>query len=258
MYKSHTELIKTLNKLISYFSVLTNTFDLNLNDETKMMCLTCQTVSNAHFESSENFLFYAARLNRKLMAHKLNTPVQSSSTVVQLTNHIQDEDFYHDTVSHFSQNLENFTENSIQKIAEKRCLQIKPPQSLSNFRVLITLLRNVNLGMFSLPVSAGFNEPLSYIQRAAEQFQFSYLLDKAAECSDTLEQMVYVVGFDVASYSTIYGRKKPFAPMLNETYECDRTHDLGWKFLAEYYGHFPPSYAGVFYCFYFVFLYFLN
>ena len=247
MYKSHTELIKTLNKLISYFSDLANTFDLNLNDETKMMCLTCQTISDIHVDSSEDFFYYAAKLNRKLMAQKLNTPVTSSSAVVQLNSHIQDEEFYHDTVSHFSQTLQNLSENSIQKKGEKRCLQIKPQENISNFRVLITLLRSVNLGLYSLPISAGFNEPLSYIQRAAEQFQFSYLLDKAAECSDTLEQMVYVVGFDVASYSTIYGRKKPFAPMLNETYECDRTHDLGWKYFAEYYGHYPPSYAGVFY-----------
>jgi oxysterol-binding protein-related protein 3/6/7 len=81
-------------------------------------------------------------------------------------------------------------------------------------------MKSVNFGVYSLPVSVGFNEPISFIQKAVEQFEYSYLLDKAAEFTSreqTLEQMIYLVGFDLASY-----RKKPFSPLLNQTYECDR------------------------------------
>ena len=127
----------------------------------------------------------------------------------------------------------------------RRRTSIVPRKSKFNFKSIITILKNASLGEYSLPVSAGFNEPISYMQKAVEQFQYSHLLDRAAECRNTLEQMLYIVGFDVVSYSTIHGRKKPFSPLLNETYECDRTQDLGWRFLSEHHGHFPPSYAAV-------------
>ena len=76
--------------------------------------------------------------------------------------------------------------------------------------------------------------------------QFSYLLDKASECQDSLEQMVYVAAFEVTLGNVFYERTaKPFTPLLNETYECDRTQDLGWRFMSEYYVHYPPTYASV-------------
>ena len=103
---------------------------------------------------------------------------------------------------------------------------------------------------YSLPVSFGFHEPLTLLQRAAESLQFSYLLDKAAECDDSLEQMMYVSAFEVAMQSFLYERVTvPISPLLNETFECDRTSDLGWKFLAEYYAHYPPTMASVIFLF---------
>ena len=105
-----------------------------------------------------------------------------------------------------------------------------------------------NVGVYSLPVSAGFNEPISFLQKAVECFEYSCLLDQAAEFTSreqTLEQMVYLLGFDLASYGTVEGRFKPFSPLLNETYECDRADDLGWRFVSEYYSHFPPKFVAV-------------
>ena len=130
-----------------------------------------------------------------------------------------------------------------------RRASIEPRRSKFNFKSLITILKNASLGEYSLPVSAGFNEPISYMQKGCEGMQFSYLLDKASECKDSLEQMVYVAAFDIALGSCLYERTaKPFTPLLNETYECDRTQDLGWRFMSEYYAHYPsPSYAAVSY-----------
>ena len=129
----------------------------------------------------------------------------------------------------------------------KRRTKIAPRQSKSNFRSLVALLKNFNVGSnYSIPVSVGFNEPLTYMQKGAEVFQFSYLLDKAAECDDSLVQMMYVASLDVAMQSLLYDRTlKPFTPLLNETFECDRTSDLGWRLLAEYYAHYPPTLAAV-------------
>lgn len=79
-----------------------------------------------------------------------------------------------------------------------------------------------------------FNEPLSLIQRIMEELEYSCLLDEAASCNDSLEQMCYVVGFTVSAYSTTIDKvTKPFNPLLGETYECDRKHEFGWRALTE-------------------------
>ena len=68
------------------------------------------------------------------------------------------------------------------------------------------------------------------LQRLAEDFEYSELLDKAAQCSDSCEQLAYVAAFTVSAYATTSIRTaKPFNPLLGETFECDRTDDMGWK-----------------------------
>lgn len=63
-------------------------------------------------------------------------------------------------------------------------------------------------------------------------------------CSDPCEQLAYVAAFTISSYSTTSNRTgKPFNPLLGETYECDRTDDLGWKVINEQVSHHPPMVA---------------
>ena len=70
------------------------------------------------------------------------------------------------------------------------------------------------------------------LQRLVEDFEYSELLDKAAQCSDSCEQLAYVAAFTVSAYATTSIRTaKPFNPLLGETFEFDRTDDLGWKVL---------------------------
>ena len=70
------------------------------------------------------------------------------------------------------------------------------------------------------------------------------MLDKAAQCKDTCEQLAYVAAFTISSYSTTSNRTgKPFNPLLGETYECDRTDDLGWRCVSEQVSHHPPMAA---------------
>lgn len=71
-------------------------------------------------------------------------------------------------------------------------------------------------------------------RRLTEDFEYSEILDKAAQAKDTCEQLAYVTAFTVSSYSTTSNRTgKPFNPLLGETYECDRTDDLGWRCINE-------------------------
>ena len=72
------------------------------------------------------------------------------------------------------------------------------------------------------------------LQRLTEELEYTELLDKAAACETSTEQMCYVAAFTTSSYSTTATRTgKPFNPLLGETFEFDRTEDLGWRSLAE-------------------------
>ncbi|CAH8504385.1 unnamed protein product [Schistosoma haematobium] len=46
-----------------------------------------------------------------------------------------------------------------------------------------------------IPIPVNFNEPLSFLQRAVEDFTYSNLLDYASQTRDPVEQMAYVVAF---------------------------------------------------------------
>ncbi|KAJ5162402.1 hypothetical protein N7492_007794 [Penicillium capsulatum] len=115
------------------------------------------------------------------------------------------------------------------------------PPSLIGF-----LRKNVgkDLSQISMPVSA--NEPLSLLQRAAEVMEYSSLLDKAAQSTDGVERLMYMTAFALSSISS--GRvkeraiRKPFNPMLGETYELVR-EDQGFRFIAEKVSHRPVQLA---------------
>ncbi|KAJ5566322.1 hypothetical protein N7535_007960 [Penicillium sp. DV-2018c] len=115
------------------------------------------------------------------------------------------------------------------------------PPSLIGF-----LRKNVgkDLSTISMPVSA--NEPLSLLQRAAEIVEYSTLLDEAAQSSDPVERLMYVTAFAISSLSSNRVReraiRKPFNPMLGETYELVR-EDRGFRFIAEKVSHRPVQLA---------------
>lgn len=115
------------------------------------------------------------------------------------------------------------------------------PPSLIGF-----LRKNVgkDLSTISMPVSA--NEPLSLLQRAAEILEYSDLLDVASQSSDPVERLMLVTAFAVSSLSANRVRersiRKPFNPMLGETYELVR-EDRGFRFIAEKVSHRPVQLA---------------
>ena len=87
-----------------------------------------------------------------------------------------------------------------------------------------------------------FSEPLSFLQRLTEDFEYSDCLDNAAQCSDRFEQLAYVAAFAVSSYANTTVRTgKPFNPLLGETYECDRFNDLGWRAFTEQVSQWPHA-----------------
>nr|CDS32970.2 oxysterol binding protein 1 [Hymenolepis microstoma] len=139
---------------------------------------------------------------------------------------------------------------------EKRLIPIRKPVVR---RTSIPPKPNISLNLWSflsncigkeltkIPMPVNFSEPLSMLQRLSENFEYSYVLDRAAACTNPVEQLAYVSAFVVSSYaSTALRVAKPFNPLLNETYECDRTDDLGWRSVAEQVSHHPP--VAAFHC----------
>ncbi|KAL2009198.1 hypothetical protein VTN00DRAFT_7392 [Thermoascus crustaceus] len=129
--------------------------------------------------------------------------------------------------------------------AVKRRTNIPPPTVMPPS--LIGFLRkNVgkDLSQISMPVSS--NEPLSLLQRAAETLEYSTLLDKAASATDSLERLIYVTAFALSPLSNNRVKersiRKPFNPMLGETYELVR-EDRGFRFIAEKVSHRPVQLA---------------
>jgi len=134
------------------------------------------------------------------------------------------------------------------KPPRKRRVEIPQKLKSSSFNVLFTVLRNSmgkDLTRVAFPATF-FSEPITFLQRQTEFLEYSYLLDLAAACTDSLEQMTYVTAFSISIYNLHVDRNsKPFNPLLNETFECDRTEDFKWRSFSEQTTHHPPQIASV-------------
>lgn len=120
-----------------------------------------------------------------------------------------------------------------------------PPPSLIAF-----VRKNVgkDLSTISMPVSS--NEPLSLVQRVAEQLEYAQLLDKAAKLKSADERLLYVSAFAISQFSGYRGKeratRKPFNPLLGETFELLRTDSElpgGFRLVVEKVSHRPVRLA---------------
>lgn len=108
------------------------------------------------------------------------------------------------------------------------------------------LKKNVgkDLSTISFPVS--FNCPLSLLQASAEEYEYAPdLLERAAAAkNDWVQRICLVAAFAISGYSCtkLRSSRKPFNPLLGETYELVR-EDKNIRFLAEKVVHQPPIVA---------------
>ena len=123
-----------------------------------------------------------------------------------------------------------------------RRARISPP-TMSPPSLIGFLRKNVgkDLSTISMPVSA--NEPISLLQKAAEQLEYSQLLDGAASNSTSgMERLLNVTAFAISLLSEFRVKeraiRKPFNPMLGETFELIR-EDKGFRFVGEKVSHRP-------------------
>jgi len=128
----------------------------------------------------------------------------------------------------------------------KRRATILPPKQAPP-SIIGFLRKNAgkDLSTVSMPVTA--NEPTSLLQRLAESMEYPQLLDSAASASLTpAERLMYVATFAISYFANNRVKeraiRKPFNPMLGETYELVR-EDLGFRFVAEKVSHHPVRMA---------------
>jgi len=95
--------------------------------------------------------------------------------------------------------------------------------------------------MISLPV--WIFEPLSFLQIICEPLQFVEVLQKAGEHPDPAYRLAFLAAFVSGGYSCATRTKKPFNPILGETFEFI-SKDKGWKYFAEQVTHHPPMGVG--------------
>lgn len=97
-----------------------------------------------------------------------------------------------------------------------------------------------DLSKISIPIT--LNEPISFLQRLAEDIEYSEVLDRGAAEPDPDRRMMYVAAMIISHYSSTQGRVgKPFNPLLGET-ACVimPNKGKGLRFVAEQVSHHPP------------------
>ena len=73
----------------------------------------------------------------------------------------------------------------------------KPDKSFSLWSIMKNCIGK-DLSKMSIPVN--FSEPISFLQRLNEDFEYSEVLDRASEAADNFEQLALVAAFTVSSY----------------------------------------------------------
>ncbi|GLB36356.1 putative pleckstrin homology domain containing protein [Lyophyllum shimeji] len=128
----------------------------------------------------------------------------------------------------------------------REALQIKrrtllPAMPVGDEGSLFAILKkNVGKDLSTITFPVTFNEPLTLLQRAAEEVEYYSVLDEAAKADNPVDKICYVAAFAVSSYAHTRHRsgRKGFNPMLGETFEDPRM-----KFIAEKVRHNPLEMA---------------
>ena len=110
-----------------------------------------------------------------------------------------------------------------------------PPLSLWN------IIKNAwGKDLTRIPIPVNFSEPISMLQRLAEDLEYADLLYLASVAEDPLMRLQYAAAFAVSPYASTDGRiSKPFNPLLGETFEYV-SRDHGFRYISEQVSHHPP------------------
>ena len=181
-------------------------------------------------------------------AHLLNdSDARSRSFILQLHEiSSKTEKTLHPVIKYLLEKNEAFKGVKFEEEVERTTLPhlVDPNQKIqiSELLKLVKDLIGKDLFRFSLPV--WINEPLNVLQKTFEQLEYYQILTKANQIQDSCMRLALVCVQAVAPYSAMTDRKKkPFNPLLGETFEY-LSPDGSLKFVSEQVSHHPPISAG--------------
>ncbi|KAJ2480093.1 Oxysterol-binding protein 3, partial [Coemansia sp. RSA 2320] len=114
----------------------------------------------------------------------------------------------------------------------------------ANVSLISILRKNVGKDLSSISMPLVMNEPINALQSLCEELMYSRLLPRADEMEDSLDRLMYVAAFAISTLSSKKYRaeRKPFNPLLGETYEMVDPLS-GYRFVSEKVSHHPPVMA---------------
>jgi len=115
------------------------------------------------------------------------------------------------------------------------------PKPLGRGFSVWSILKNmIGKDLTRITMPATINEPLDFLQRLAESFEYVSLVDAAAAAPDSVTRMMLVAVWQLSCYNSQPLREgKPFNPLLGETYEWS-TPEGDVRYLCEQVSHHPP------------------
>lgn len=130
--------------------------------------------------------------------------------------------------------LVNLPPSSLRQASAENAVAIPPRPNLWNI-----VKHSIGKDLTKLTLPVVFNEPLSFLQRLAEDVEYAELLDIAAKKHNVQERAAYLAAFVVSHYAaTPYRPSKPFNPLLGETFELYIPGKFAY--VAEQVAHHPP------------------
>ncbi|CAL5227045.1 g9943 [Coccomyxa viridis] len=122
---------------------------------------------------------------------------------------------------------------------QRRTAFPKPKQKLPTINIFNIIKDWIGKDLHKLSLPTHINEPLTDLQRRAEAFEASELLDVAALApAQSLERLLHVTAFAISMYNTIKRVQKPFKNLEQSTYELIHL-EKGLRCVGEKLRHIP-------------------
>lgn len=181
----------------------------------------------------------ASGSQRETVKQLIDTVEASNHLLSQVSVDMMLEDAHASDCSGISDEFYDAVEDEVVDAVEVHRSQL-PHQREPGLKVSIWKVIKDNIGkeLSKISVPVYFNEPLSFLQRYAEELTYSHLLEQAAKLPDHAKRIAFVAAFATSPYSTSINRTmKPFNPMLGETFEVQKGK---LRFISEQVSHHPP------------------
>lgn len=115
--------------------------------------------------------------------------------------------------------------------------------------ILAFVRKNVGKDLSTIAMPVTMNEPITFLQKYAEIFEYSDLINNALQPSfsdESGEKILRIAAFALSYLSSARvkerNNRKPFNPLLGETFELVR-EDRGIRVVSEKVSHRPPVFA---------------